>query len=95
MDILAGYLAQALVDYILCYSPSKIIICGVVADLTPLVGLARVKANELLAGYIVTPEVADWNIYLVGNSLEGNQGIMGCLELGRRALANMSKHPLP
>ena len=90
MDILAGYLGQALVDYILCYSPAKIIIGGGVADHTPLVPLARAKAGELLAGYIATPEVADLDSYIVCNSLGGNQGIMGCLELGRRALANLS-----
>ena len=94
MDILAGYLAQALADFVLCYSPTRVIIGGGVADHTPLVPLARAKAKELLNGYIATPEVADFDNYIVGNSLDGNQGIMGCLELARRALANMSKHPM-
>lgn len=86
MDLLAGYLAQALVTYTLCYSPEKIILGGGVSDHTPIVPLAREKAAELLNGYIVTPEVEDIDTYIVNNSLDGKQGVMGCLELARRAL---------
>lgn len=86
MDLLAGYLAQALMTYTLCYAPQKIIIGGGVADHTPIVPLARKKCAEMLNGYIVTPEVDDINSYIVNNSLEGKQGIMGCLALGAQAL---------
>ena len=86
MDLLAGYLAQALTTYILCYSPQKIIIGGGVADHTPIVQLARAKTAELLNHYLVTPEMNDLDSYIVNNSLEGKQGVMGCLELSRRAL---------
>ena len=84
MDLLAGYLAQALMTYTLCYAPQKIIIGGGVADHTPIVPLARKKCAEMLNGYIVTPEVNDIDTYIVNNSLEGKQGIMGCLALGAR-----------
>ena len=47
---------------------------------------ARPKAAEALNGYIVTPEMDDLEHYIVRNSLDGQQGIMGCLELARRAL---------
>ena len=86
MDLLAGYLAQALMTFILCYAPQKIVIGGGVADHTPIVPLARKKCAEMLNGYIVTPEVNDIDTYIVNNSLEGKQGIMGCLALGARAL---------
>ncbi len=86
MDLLAGYLAQALMTYILCYAPQKIVIGGGVADHTPIVPLARKKCDEMLNGYIVTPEMADIDNYIVNNSLEGKQGIMGCLALGAKAL---------
>ncbi len=86
MDLLAGYLAQALVCYIVCYSPRKIIIGGGVGDNTPIIPLAREKARALLNDYLVTPELEDWDSYIVGNSLDGKQGILGCLELARRAL---------
>ena len=86
MDLLAGYLAQALMTYILCYAPQKNVIGGGVADHTPIVPLARKKCAEMLNGYIVTPEMADIDSYIVNNSLEGKQGIMGCLALGAQAL---------
>ena len=86
IDLLAGYLAQALMTYILCYAPQKIVIGGGVADHTPIVPLARKKCSEMLNGYIVTPEMADIDNYIVNNSLEGKQGIMGCLALGAQAL---------
>ena len=63
-----------------------LIIGGGVADHTPIVQLARAKTLEALGGYIVTPELEDVDSYIVNNSLEGRQGIMGCLELARRAL---------
>ena len=86
MDLLAGYLAQALMTCILCYAPQKIVIGGGVADHTPIVPLARKKCAEMLNGYIVTSEMADIDSYIVNNSLEGKQGIMGCLALGAQAL---------
>lgn len=86
MDLLAGYLAQALMTYILCYAPQKIVIGGGVADHTPIVQITHKKCAEMLNGYIATPEVADIDSYIVNNSLEGKQGIMGCLALGAQAL---------
>ena len=76
MDLLAGYLGQALATYILCYSPQRIIIGGGVGDHTPIVQLARAKTAEVLNNYIVTPEVANLDTYIVNNSLEGKQGVM-------------------
>ena len=63
-----------------------VVIGGGVADHTPIVPLARKKCAEMLNGYIVTPEVNDIDTYIVNNSLEGKQGIMGCLALGAQAL---------
>ena len=59
---------------------------GGVADHTPIVALSRAKCAEWLNGYLVTPEMANLDTYIVNNSLEGKQGIMGCLELARQAL---------
>ena len=86
MDLLADYLAQALMTYILCYAPQKIVIGGGVADHTPIVSLARKKCEKLLNGYIAAPELENIDSYIVNNSLEGKQGIMGCLALGAKAL---------
>lgn len=85
VDLLAGYLAQALATYILCYSPEKIIVGGGVADNSNLIERARPKVTQVLNGYLSTPEIADIESYIVHNSLDGRQGIMGCLELARQA----------
>ena len=71
MDLLGGYLGQALMDFILCYAPKKIIIGGGVADHTPIVQVARKKVAEYLNNYLVTPEMDDLDNYIVNNSLEG------------------------
>lgn len=86
LDMLAGYLAQALEIYVTCYSPQRIIIGGGVADNTDIVKVARAKAKDMLNGYIVAPELEDWDTYVINNTLDGKQGIMGCLALGAQAL---------
>lgn len=50
--------------------------------------LIRKKLKEYINGYIVTDELADMEHYVVPASLHDDQGIMGCLELARRALEN-------
>ena len=64
----------------------KIVIGGGVGDHLPLLPPARIKLAELLNGYLAIPEMDDLDAYVVGNSLDGDQGILGCLELARRAL---------
>ena len=62
------------------------------ADHTPIVPLARKKCAEMLNGYIVTPEVNDIDSYIVNNSLEGKQGIMGCLPRAHRRFSSRRTH---
>ena len=85
-ELEAEYLGQALCDYILCYSPQKIILGGGVMKQEQLFPLVREATMRCLAGYIRTAELEDLDSYIVPNSLHENQGILGCLELGRRAL---------
>ena len=86
-DLEADYLAQALADYVLCYSPQRIILGGGVMHQERLFPLVRAKVAGYLAGYLKTPELADMDSYIVPNSLDDCQGVLGCLELARRALA--------
>lgn len=92
MDLLAGYLAQALMTYILCYAPQKIVIGGGVADHTPIVPLARKKCAEMLNGYIVTPEMADIDSYIVNNSLEGNRALWAAWPWAHRRFSSRCTH---
>ncbi len=48
--------------------------------------LVRQQYEELMAGYVVTPELENLNRYIVPCSLGDNQGVMGCLELALEAV---------
>ena len=85
-ELESSYLAQAISTYVLCYSPQRIILGGGVMHQTQLFPQIREKTLDLLAGYITTPELAAIDSYIVPASCGGDQGILGSIELGRRAL---------
>lgn len=78
----AEYIAQALVDYTMLVSPQRIILGGGVMHQTQLLRLVREKFKTLLNGYIRTKELEDLDSYIVVQSLDDKQGIMGALKLG-------------
>lgn len=84
-ELEAFYIAQAVINYIYAYSPRKIILGGGVMKQEQLFPLIRKAVKELNANYIVTKELQELDSYIVPVSLEDNQGILGALELGRRA----------
>ena len=85
-DLEAYYIAQALTGYILTLSPEMIILGGGIMHQEQLFPMIRSYVTEMLNGYIQTKEVKDMEHYIVPASLNDDQGIMGALELGRRAL---------
>lgn len=85
-DLEAYYIAQALVNYIMILSPEMIILGGGVMHQEQLFPLIRNYVKQMLNGYIKTRELEDLEHYIVPASLQDNQGIMGCLELARRAM---------
>lgn len=85
-DLEADYIAQALTGYVMTLSPEMIILGGGVMHQEQLFPLIRRKLAEYINGYVVTEELADMEHYVVPASLHDDQGIMGCLELARRAL---------
>ena len=85
-ELEADYIAQALTGYILMLSPQMIILGGGVMHQEQLFPLIRKKVTQMLGGYIQTKELDDMEHYIVPASLNDNQGIMGCLELAKRAL---------
>jgi fructokinase len=84
-DLEAYYIAQALTNYIYVYSPQKIILGGGVMNQEQLFLLIRNKVIELNAGYVSCKGLQDMDHYIVPASLHDKQGILGALELGRRA----------
>lgn len=83
------YIAQAITNYILTYSPQKIILWGGVMHQNQLFERIRAKVPELLSGYIqhpaVTEKIAD---YIVPPALGDNPGILGAIQLGVLARKN-------
>ena len=86
-DLEAYYIAQALAGYVLTLSPEMIILGGGVMHQEQLFPMIRGYVKEILNGYIKTEEMEHLDSYIVPASLNDDQGIMGCLELARRAAA--------
>lgn len=85
-ELEADYIAQALVGYIMTISPNMLILGGGVMHQEQLFSLIRRKVTEYVGGYLKTEELQDMENYIVPASLQDDQGIMGCLELARRAV---------
>ena len=85
----AYYIAQAIVNYIMVYSPQKIILWGGVMHQERLFALVRENVKVLLNGYIahemVKESIAE---YIVPPALGENPGIMGAIKLGMLATVN-------
>ena len=58
-------------------------------ELFPMI---RKRVKKILNEYLNTAEMMDMDHYIVPASLQGDQGILGCIELARRAL--MQKNPV-
>lgn len=79
----AYYLAQALVTYTLILSPERIILGGGVMKQKQLFPLIRQEFEQLLNGYVQTPNLHD---YIVSPGLGDDAGITGSLLLAKREL---------
>ena len=80
------YLAQALVDFTLVYSPKRIVLGGGVMHQEQLLSMIRKQYKELLNGYVDTPYVRDLDHCIVPYSLNDSEGIMGCIKIGLNEL---------
>lgn len=84
-ELESEYIAEALVDYVMCYSPEKIILGGGVMKQEQLFPLVRNKFTEMLGGYIQTEQVKAVDTYIVPSGCNGDQGILGCTALALEA----------
>ena len=73
-------------NYVMVLSPEMIILGGGVMHQEQLFPLIRKKLITYINGYVITEELEDPEHYVVPASLHDDQGLMGCLELARRAV---------
>ena len=84
-ELEAYYIGQALADYILILSPERIVLGGGVTHQEGLLALIRQETAKQLAGYIRTAATQNLDSYIVGVSLNDNQGVMGSVKLAMDA----------
>ena len=77
----ADYLAMALMNYTLMFSPKRIIIGGGVMQQTQLFQLIQKKLIKLLGGYVQHHYLADLENYIVAPGLKNNAGVLGAIAL--------------
>ncbi len=83
----AYYIAQAITDYILSYSPQKIILWGGVMHQEKLFGMVRKEVLNLLNGYVAHETITEHiDQYIVPPALGEDPGLMGAIKLGLDAL---------
>jgi fructokinase len=85
-DFEADYLAKAMTNYILCFSPERIILGGGVMQQQQLLPLIQAKTKQLLAGYIENQTITSIEKTIVLAALGQEAGNMGALALARLAL---------
>jgi fructokinase len=85
-ELEARYLAQGLASYIYTLSPQRIVMGGGVMDQPQLLPLIRRQVQELLNGYLRTPQIlAEIDRYIVAPGLGNRAGIAGALALAMDA----------
>lgn len=86
-DLEATYLAYAMANCIMSFSPQRIILGGGVMQCKELFSKIRPKTLSLLNNFIKHETIID-NIdnYIVPQGLEGNSGVMGAIILAEQAL---------
>jgi fructokinase len=81
----AGYLAAALVNYIMVLSPQRIVLGGGVMNQPALLPLVRREVVRLLGGYVQAPAVLEQiDEYIVAPGLGNRSGMLGALALAHQ-----------
>lgn len=86
-ELEAYYIAQALTDYIMVYSPQKIILWGGIMHQEKLFGMVRKEVLRMVNGYVSHKAIREHiDEYIVPPALGEDPGIMGAIKLGLDAL---------
>jgi fructokinase len=84
----AHYIALALMNYVLTFSPERIILGGGVMTQQQLFPLVRAEVQALLNGYVSHSSItgSDFQQYIVPPGLGGRAGVLGALALAQAVL---------
>lgn len=85
-NIEAHYIATALLNYIMILAPEKIILGGGVMARIGLFEKVCTNLKQLAGNYINTEFMRHPEQFVLPASLNGRQGVMGCLVLGMKSL---------
>lgn len=85
-DLQAWYIAQALASYTMILSPEMFILGGGVSHQKQIFPLIRKYYAEFVNGYLKTKQLEDLDNYIVCQSLDDNQGLLGAAIIGKKAL---------
>ncbi len=77
-EIESYYIAQAVADYCLCYSPEKVVLWGGVMHQDGLYDMIKEKVADILNGYIPLPKD-----YIIPPSLGEDTGVIGAALIGK------------
>ncbi|MEW6285186.1 MAG: ROK family protein [Chloroflexota bacterium] len=85
----AHYIALALVNYIVTFSPQRIIIGGGVGGREDLLPLIRREVQEILNGYVQSPAITRHiDEFIVHPGLGSRAGLLGAIALARQAITS-------
>lgn len=85
-DLEAEYIAQALANYALSFSPQRIILGGGVGSVEHLLPKVQKRTRELLNGYIQSPVILEKiESYIVNPGLGNRSGVLGAIALAEGA----------
>lgn len=83
-EIEADYIGQALMNYVLAYSPERIVLGGGVMEQMHLFPMIRERAASYLNGYLKTSQLRNMDSYIVPSALGGKQAILGAFCLAKK-----------
>lgn len=88
VDLEAHYLGTAIANIVLVLSPQRVVLGGGVLGLGGLLDATRRVFLSTLNGYVDRPEITERvEEFLVAPGLGNRSGVLGAIELARRALA--------
>lgn len=90
-ELEAYYLGLAVTNYILCFSPERVIIGGGVMDNLGLIEKVRKNVLKMLNGYLSQKEIIkEIDQYIVRPKMKGDQGVLGAIALAVRSCRKKS-----